>query len=132
MAASILPMLQVAVAATVIIGAIYSAWRGTLREMIRNIRRIETIEQAVGCVDNKQDDISDAIVALSHAQANDGVEPDLEAMERDLRDEETGPARYTRDWFYRSDRQATEEEEEYPGSANRERGDGPGAVRDGP
>ena len=134
MAASILPMLQVGVAATIIIGALHSAWRGTLREMMQNIRRIEPIEEKVECVDEKQDDISDALVALSHAQANDGVEPDPEAMERDLRDEETGPSRYTRDGFYRGDRAATEDEEEDPGAKNRERDRGPtlGPERDEP
>jgi copper oxidase (laccase) domain-containing protein len=118
-----LPILQTAVAALTILGVAHSVWRGTIGELIDNTNRIPHVERKVEDVEDTQEDLSDAIVLLSHAQASDHVTPDPEAIERDLRDEDEGPGRYAINGLYRDDPVEVEDEAHDPGAANRERAD---------
>lgn len=112
-----LPVLQTAVAALTIIGVGHSVYRGTIGDVVRNTERIPHIEQKVDEMEDSQEDITDAVVLLTHAQANDHVDPDPEAIERDLRDEDEGPARYASDGrIYENAHSKTEDEEVYPAS----------------
>jgi len=114
-----LPVLQTAVAAVTIIGVGHSVYRGTIGEVVRNTERIPHIEQKVDEMEDAQEDITDAVVLLTHAQANDHVNPDPEAIERDLRDEDEGPARYASDGRIYSDGHVESEDERvYPGSTS--------------
>lgn len=110
-ASAALPYFEIAVAVAVLLGAVHSVYRGTLGEMIDNIRRIPNVEKKVGEVEDKQEDMSDAIVLIGHAATTDGIEPDPKALERDLRDEDKGPSRYARDDFYRGGGTSEDEEE---------------------
>lgn len=112
-----LPVLQTAVAALTIIGVGHSVYRGTIGEVVKNTERIPHIEQKVDEMEDAQEDITDAVVLLTHAQANDHVSPDPEAIERDLRDEDEGPARYATDGRIYSDGHVESEDENvYPES----------------
>jgi hypothetical protein len=114
-----LPVLQTAVAALTIIGVGHSVYRGTIGEVVRNTERIPHIEQKVDEMEDAQEDITDAVVLLTHAQANGHVDPDPEAIERDLRDEDEGPARYAADGRIYSDGNVdSEDERAYPKSTN--------------
>jgi hypothetical protein len=116
--ASWLPLLQTAVAALTILGIGYSVWRGTLGQAFNHVERIPNIEEKVDEVEETQEKLSDAVVLLTHAQANDHVTPDPEAVERDLRDEDEGPARYASDGtLYEDGHVESEDEEAYPGSS---------------
>lgn len=112
-----LPVLQTVVASLTILGVGHSVWRGTIGQLIKNTERIPHIEQQVGEVEETQEKISDAVVLLTHAQASDHVDPDAEAIERDLRDEDEGPARYSTDGrIYENAHVETEDERVYPES----------------
>lgn len=109
--------LQIGIAAATLLGIAHSIYRGTIGEMIENIRRIRHVESQVDQIEDKQEDMADAIVLLGHAQTGDGIEPDTAALEEDLRDMDKGPARYARTGFYRGE---TEDEEEGIGPEVRE------------
>jgi hypothetical protein len=117
--ASWLPLLQTVVAALTILGIGYSVWRGTLRQAFDHVERIPNIEEKVDEVEETQEKLSDAVVLLTHAQANDHVNPDPEAVERDLRDQDEGPARYASDGvLYEDPSVETEDEQVYPESTD--------------
>jgi hypothetical protein len=110
--ASWLPLLQTAVASLTILGIGYSVWRGTLGQAFDHVGRIPNIEEKVDEVEETQEKLSDAVVLLTHAQANDHVTPDPEAVERDLRDQDEGPARYASDGVLYEDGHVEPEDEE--------------------
>ena len=115
--ASWLPLLQTAVAGLTILGIGHSVWRGTLGQALDHVERIPNIEGKVDEVEETQEKLSDAVVLLTHAQANDHVDPDPEAVERDLRDQDEGPARYASDGRIYSDGHVeSEDEHSYPES----------------
>lgn len=121
MVTTVLPYLSAAAALGAILAGIHSLYRGTVGELIGNIKRIPHIEVKVDQMEEKQDDMSDAIVMLGHAATQDDIEPDPEALERDLRDDDQGPGRYARDGLYRGGQDSgVEDEHEYPGLKNRE------------
>lgn len=92
--------LQIALALFALFGVLHSVYRGTIGELIDNTRRIPNVETQVEEIEDKQEDMADAIVLLGHSQVGGGVEPDPGALERDLRDEDEGPGRYARSGFY--------------------------------
>jgi len=123
-----LPVLQTAVAALTIIGVGHSVYRGTIGRLINHTERIPHIESKVDEVEETQEKLSDAVVLLTHAEANDHVDPDPEAIERDLRDEDEGPARYASDGRIYSDGHVESEDEQvYPASS-----ESPAAWKDTP
>jgi len=101
----VLALVALGSAAVAALGALWSAYNGTLREMMENIRRIRHIEK-------KQEDMADAIVLLGHAEVDDAVRVDAEAMEKDLRDGDEGPGRYAHRGLYRGGGRGFEEQEE--------------------
>lgn len=117
-----MPYLRAAVALVAVLGGLHSLYRGTIGELISNINRIPHIEEKVGDMEQKQENANDAIVMLGHAATQDGIEPDPEALERDLRDDDRGPGRYARDGLYRGGRDVSVEDElEDHGAKNRHR-----------
>lgn len=78
------------IAVAVLLGGAISLWRGTLHELVVNIRRIEHIE-------DKQEDMADGVVAISHAVDSESVQIEPRKLEQDLRDDEKGPGRYVKD-----------------------------------
>jgi len=107
------------VAAITILGAVHSIYRGTIGDLINNTERIPHIEKKVEEVEDKQEDMSDAIVLLTHAQSNDQIDPDPKAVESDLRDEDEGPSRYARGGhLYENGASEVEDEARDPGAHN--------------
>lgn len=112
MASAALPVAQLLVAIGAVLAGLHSFYRGTLGEFVDYIRMIPKIDEKVDHVEDRQEDMSDAIVLLGHAATRDGIEPDPESLEQDLRDGDTGPSRYARKGFYRGGGETEDEQED--------------------
>jgi ABC-type multidrug transport system ATPase subunit len=100
-----------------ILSALKSAYNGTLRELIENMRMIPNIENKVDEVEGKQEEMQakqgamvDALVALSYSQQYDDVEVPPERMREELLDDD-GPSRFTdsKETFVRGGKEASDD-----------------------
>ena len=67
---------QALVGLAILVGAAKSAYNGTLRNSYEWLQMIETIDQRSMYMEETQEEIIDALVALSHVQSNDDAEID--------------------------------------------------------
>ena len=84
--AAVLTRLEVVIALIVVAGAGKSAYNGTVRGLIQNIREIPGISDRVDEMSEKQEQMVDGMVALSIAESKDDATVDTAKLAEDLRD----------------------------------------------
>lgn len=67
---------QVVVGVVVLLGGAKSAYNGVLRKSYRRLKLIETLDERTAYIEGRQEEMVDALVALSHVQENDDVRVD--------------------------------------------------------
>jgi len=105
----VLTILQIVIAAATVAAVGWSLYNGTVGELKAHMERIPMIESKVDQIEDKQEDMADAVIVLTRAQER-GFKPDSEAVARDLLDGE-GLSRYVRDGDVYQPRAEDEEEE---------------------
>ena len=111
--AAVLTRLEVVVAVLVVIGALKSAYNGTVRGLVDNIQEIPAISERVDQIGDRQERMVDGMVALSVAENEDHASVDTDRLADDLRDGSSYRIYLTRDGpDGRAGFVATEEEEE--------------------
>lgn len=83
--AAVLTRLDVVVAAIAILGALKTAYNGTLRRMIRNIGMIPSLKNDVDEMAEKQEQMIDGMVALSVAESHEETTVDTDRLAQELR-----------------------------------------------
>lgn len=84
--AAVLTRLEVIVAVLVVVGAVKSAYNGTVRGLVDNIQQIPEISERVDQIGDRQERMVDGMVALSVAEGEDGKSVDTKRLADDLRD----------------------------------------------
>lgn len=84
--AAVLTRLEVIVAVLVVIGALKSAYNGTVRGLVDNIQEIPAISERVDQIGDRQERMVDGMVALSVAENEDHASIDTDRLADDLRD----------------------------------------------
>jgi predicted transcriptional regulator len=92
----ILTRLEVLVAAAALVGFGKSFYNGFLRRLARAVREIPHIASRVEDLNDKQDDLTDAVVAVALAQSSKRKSVDPDSVVDGLRDDE-GAGRFLRD-----------------------------------
>ncbi len=82
----LLTRLEVIVAVLVVIGALKSAYNGTVRGLVDNIQEIPAISKRVDQIGDRQERMVDGMVALSVAENEDQASVDTDRLADDLRD----------------------------------------------
>lgn len=105
---------QALVGLAVLIGAAKSAYNGTLRNSYEWLQMIETIDQRSMYMEETQEEIIDALVALSHVQSNEHAEIDPHEVRHSF--DRVDRSRSFIDRGDRSDRQDTQQRRRQEGS----------------
>lgn len=83
---AVLTRLEVVLAGVAVLAAAKSAYNGTVRGLVDNIREITVISERVDEIGDKQERMVDGMVALSVAESKEGASVDTERLAKDLRD----------------------------------------------
>lgn len=75
-------LIEIAVGVVVLIGAAKSAYNGIIRDIYANLQSIPEINRRLVGIESQQEEIVDALVALSHVQRYDDVEIDPQEIRR--------------------------------------------------
>ena len=73
--------LQIIVALITVLAAVKSAYNGTVREMVVNVRRIEDVAEEVDDMSGTQDDLVDAVSAIYYAESSESLDLDPTSVE---------------------------------------------------
>lgn len=69
-------LVEIAVGIVVLLTTAKSAYNGTIRDIYANLQSIPEINKRLVGIESRQEEIVDALVALSHVQRNNDVEID--------------------------------------------------------
>ena len=82
---AVLTRLEVVLAGVAVLAAAKSAYNGTVRGLVDNIKEIPTISDRVDDIGDKQERMVDGMIALSVAESKDGASVDTDRLANDLR-----------------------------------------------
>jgi len=106
-----LTRMEVVLAGLALLGAAKSAYNGTLRGLVDNIRQIPEVADRVDAMADKQEQMVDGMVALSVAESDEETSIDTDQLANDLRDGQSYRVYLNRDQP-RNPYAETEDEEE--------------------
>jgi len=109
---AVLTRLEVVVAVVIVVGALKSAYNGTVRGLVDNIQEIPAISDRVEEIGDRQERMVDGMVALSVAENEDQASVDTDRLADDLRDGTSYRVYLSRPSGYGTQRGYAEEEEE--------------------